>query len=219
MGLSKWTASCFGFFEARYHAYVEIAWYFMFFAILALVQGIWAMITMSPVAMLGLVGLDTYSTCNLIEQWLRFASYWSFAEAGLSLICAMSIPSVMRSPRWALSGLSGLSLYGLLFFSKGILAMLGVMWIFGEDAKVCESPVPTLFYPAQKFMYGFGGCYLFQLMFGSLFVMHCGLADVWQEAMHNYDEASEPVVEYVSPEERAEKATGVKQNTEDFEDI
>jgi len=210
MGLSKWTASCFGFFEARYHAYVEIAWYFAMFTVFSLVQGIWAMSILDPTSIGELEGLDTYYTCNLIEEWLFISSIGMFVEAFLSLICALSVPSVMRSARWALTGLCGLSLYATFFLAKSVWAMLGVMWIFGENAKVCIDAVDTLFYASQKYMYAFGGVFLFQLVFGSAFVMFCGLADVWQEAMHNYDEASETRVKYVDPEAEREAREGAK---------
>lgn len=49
---------------------------------------------------------------------------------------------------------------------------------------------------SQEFAYGAGGVYLFQLLFGSTYLMCCGLDDLWDEAGRNYNEASQDEIVY-----------------------
>lgn len=66
-----------------------------------------------------------------------------------------------------------------------------MIWIFGEDAAVCATETSSMYTASQEFAYGAGGMYLFQLLFGSTYLMCCGLDDLWDEAGRNYDEASQ----------------------------
>ncbi len=67
---------------------------------------------------------------------------------------ACGLPNIMRGPKWAACGLTNLFLFLLLFLGKCIIVILGVVWIWGQDVKPCQTLVPALYTDANRYLWG-----------------------------------------------------------------
>lgn len=65
------------------------------------------------------------------------SSFSSFVDALLNGCLMLTLPSIMRGPKWAGAGLASLSLFGILLLGKVVAVILGAVWILGHDGLQC----------------------------------------------------------------------------------
>lgn len=100
-------------------------------------------------------------------------------------LLTVGVPSIMRSANWAMFGLVSLLLLLCVYLTKFAALVVGVVWVWGEDhAPLCSVQTPSLFVQASKFLIGMLCVFAFQMLFGTSFLMCCGLEDAVGEGVH-----------------------------------
>jgi len=142
--------------------------------------GIWGYLEVDSY---GLQNVDsTYqNTCGRMNSFLGSLSVCCFVESGITLVLAISIYSVADGGWWAALTVLSFSLFGLYFILKTIALMIGILWVWGENANICESVVPALYKAASHYLFGLLVVYGFQLSIGTSFLFGCGLGGAVDE--------------------------------------
>jgi len=90
----------------------------------------------------------------------------------------------MRSANWAIFGLTSLSLLFLTYLAKLGGIVLGMVWVWGKTDVSCEINTPRLYDNASTFLICMITLYVFQLLFGTSFLMCCGIEDAVGEGVY-----------------------------------
>lgn len=177
---------CFGwsYFQARFHAYVEMSWYFGMFAVISLVCALWAGGIVDASVVERLKNPDAVEACGKINTALRLFALASLAEAGICLMLVVSVPSIMRSANWALFGLIALALLLIQYIGKFAVLTFDVVWIWSFSPISCSVETPSLYTGASQFLIIMLSLYCFQLLFGTTYLLACGLEDAVGEGVH-----------------------------------
>jgi len=123
--------------------------------------------------------------CSKINDFLRIFALIEIGETAACFLLAMGLPSIMRSANWALFGLTSLMLLLLAYVAKLAGVVLGIVWVWAKSGVSCADATPTLFNEASSFLVTMIVFFAFQLMFGTGYLMCCGLEDAVSEGIHN----------------------------------
>jgi len=171
----------------KHHAYLDIVRYLQFFAALNLAFGIWGLVESDSLATAHLEP-QVQDVCERVNNFLEALSIGCFIETGITLFLALSIFSVPAGGWWAFSTVLSFGLFCLLFVLKTIALMIGIIWIWGEDANICESVIAPLYKASSRYLFGVLVVYGFQLVVGTAFLFGCGLGKAvdegWTKCMY-----------------------------------
>jgi len=80
-------------------------------------------------------------------------------------------------------GVFGMLTFFLTYVFKTILLMMGILWIWSEDAHPCETGARSFYDNASRYLFGSMVVYGFQLFFGTSFLIGCGLEHAVEEGL------------------------------------
>lgn len=161
-----------------------MSWYFGVFCVVALCSAIWsaALIDKDALSRLPPAGV---TECSKINDFLKIFALIQIGEMATCFLLAMSLPSIMRSANWAIFGLTSLMLMLLSYVAKLAGVVLGIVWVWARTGVACNELTPSLYGQASTFLICMIVLFAFQLMFGTSYLMCCGLEDAVQEGIHN----------------------------------
>lgn len=174
------------FFQTRYHAYRDIAWYFGFFVVINFCFGVWAFSIIDTKDTNKLKPRPLRDDCNHINVFLEIYGGICFTECLQCALLVATLHAMPRSPTCAGFTLLVASSFFLLFMIKGLGLVLGVVWLWDDDARICESKVTWLFHQASDYLGIVLLQFAFQLFVGNAFLVVCGMADAMSEAMYRF---------------------------------
>jgi len=164
----------------KHHAYLEIVRYFQFFVALNTAFGIWGWIEIDSPVIAGL-NPSYQQTCSKFNEFMGALSIGCFVESGITLFLAMSVFSVPSGGWWALSTVLSFGLFSVYFLFKTIALMIGILWIWGENANICEIIASPLYQSASRYLFALLVVYGFQIFVGTAFLFGCGLGKAVDE--------------------------------------
>eukprot|EP01006_Ploeotia_vitrea_P064560 TRINITY_DN88203_c0_g1_i1.p1 TRINITY_DN88203_c0_g1~~TRINITY_DN88203_c0_g1_i1.p1 ORF type:complete len:208 (-),score=59.20 TRINITY_DN88203_c0_g1_i1:54-653(-) len=178
---------CNSFFESRFHAYIGISWYFFALMIVSIGLGGWALdsVNEAAVAASSPPGPGLQYNCGNINRFLKLIGACSVLEGIISGVLAFAFITLMRGYLWALFAIGVLLVYGLLIFLKAVTVIVGVVWIWGDAQEFCSTAAAPLYVHADLFLKAVIGVLTVQLLFGTSFLMGCGLHHAIDEALHH----------------------------------
>jgi len=205
-GKCKEACGCEGFFDSLHHAYVEMAWYFGVMVVAALAFAVAGFVLIDKGvnnAEMVLVQSHAYTPdttdangqyktityeswefpCQILNSSLQWLAWGEVAEGVVALLIAFTIASIMRSQCFAVFGLINIALYVLVLLGKLAISVLSVLWVWGENTRHCRSQTTHLYNVAQYYLIGYLSFFAFQLLFGTAFLVCCGMADAVKEGM------------------------------------
>ncbi len=86
---------------------------------------------------------------------------------------------------WAVFGLISIILFLLLLVVKLILVILTAVWLWSHNTQHCKTQTPDLYEHATAYFAAYDIIFVFQVLFGSAFMICCGLRDAVHEGMHH----------------------------------
>jgi len=164
----------------KHHAYLDVVRYLHFFVALNLAFGLWGLIESDTRATSHLDG-QIQVVCDRVNTFMRAFAVGCVIESGVTLFLALSIFSVAAGGWWAFSTVLSFGLFCVYFVAKSIALMISVIWIWGEDANICETAISTLYQAASRYLFGLLVVYGFQLFVGTAFLFGCGLGKAVDE--------------------------------------
>lgn len=177
-------------FEFRHHAYIEMAWYFGMLVIINIAYGLWGSTCIDVKGVSNNIPDSNphKDACKSINNFLIVFVVLSFADIFISLMLACGLPNIMRGPKWAACGLTNLFLFLLLFLGKCIIVILGVVWIWGQDVKPCQTLVPDLYTDANRYLWACVIVVSLQLLVGTAYLLGFGLQDAVEEGVDQLEQ-------------------------------
>ncbi len=105
-------------------------------------------------------------------------------EMSVSFLLSIGLPSIMRSANWARFGLTSIVLIFIVWIAKLAALVVGMVYVWAKTSVSCGAVVPTLYSQASTFLITMIVFYFFQLIFGTGFLICCGIEDAVAEAFH-----------------------------------
>jgi len=164
----------------KHHAYLDVVRYLQFFVALNIAFGIWGLVESDSRATFSLES-QTQHVCDRVNSFMEVFSVGCFVEAGITLFLAWSIFAVPAGGWWAVFTVFSFGLFCLYFVSKTIALLISIIWIWGEDANICEATIASLYQAASRYLFGLLVVYGFQLFVGTAFLFGCGLGKAVEE--------------------------------------
>lgn len=195
------------FFEARFHAYVELSYYFMAFCLFNLILGFWSFFYINTHA-IGQLSPSNQDTCGVLNTFFKVFTVLSFSEIFVSALVALTIGLIMRKG-CAYIGLGSLGLFGLSMLAKGATLVMGALWIFNQPNTVCQDLVPSLYGHAVLFLFVVSSVYAFQVFCGSWILVSFGVGQAIKEGLWRINEQGkkEEDANYYQEPNEAEETT------------
>lgn len=169
------------FFEARFHAYVEMSYYFMAFMVLNLTLSLWSFFWINDSDVAALPAAEQ-ETCGMLNIFFHAICILALVEIIVSACVAVSIGHIMRKG-CAYFGLLSLLLFGLVLTAKAGVLLMGAMWLFNEPSLICQTAVPQLYLHAEDFLIVCASLYAFQLVCGSFILSSLGMGQAIKEGL------------------------------------
>lgn len=115
--------------------------------------------------------------CDKINQFLKVYALIAVGEMATCFLLTVGIPSIMRSANWAMFGLTSLLMLFIVYTAKLGGLVMGIVLVWGVTDISCSAATPSLYDQASAFLICMIVFYAFQLLFGTSFLMCCGLED------------------------------------------
>lgn len=191
MVLSRWKQYFYdSFFEFRYHAYIELSWYFSFFVFVSLGVAAFSYLNIDSDVSTSFFGKTKWS-CENANKFLYLSTFAHLIEAAAHIGLAATIASVMRSATMAYGGLTSMfAFFTSMIIKTGVLT-LGLVWLFNNDTWRCDNKDPSLIGGSKLVLYVAAGVLGFQLFVGFFLMVSCGMKQAIYESLYTISHYAE----------------------------
>jgi len=155
----------------------------VFFAVANIAFAIWAFAEANTSVTGELQQPDEH--CENFNRFLHLFGWCCLVEAAVNALIAFSVWGMQtqhHSSVCAGFAFLNVNLFFLYFVGKTVLLILGVLWIWGEDARHCTKLVPSLSKSTSRYLTGMLIVFGYQVVLGALFMFGCGLDHLLRDA-------------------------------------
>lgn len=166
--------------EARYNAYTEVSYFFVFVALLNAVLTVLAFYWLDTKAVSTVANGDV---CKQLNTGFYLSAFLCLIDALVNGLLAASVTFVMK--RWcSYVALTAMGFAVLMIIVKSLTMGMGLFLLFDDDhLGTCEKTVPGLFGHAYLYLVVSASAFALQLFGGFLMTNFCGLDQALQEGL------------------------------------